>query len=224
MQLKNEGNQLHSQGKYQEACAKYEKAKSNVLDNDTKEAADLRKACTLNLSSCYLNLQQYSKCVEQCNEVLSGTCVYGQQAGLHALDNIHMAAFLCVCVALSWHNLYYLLRVSNTWRAAGESANLKALYRRGQALAGLKKWLAAEADLKGALKLCAGDPVQAKPIREKLQEVKDQISSIRAAGGALEPITAGMWCFAACMHGEHVPGTCTPAWGLGMDGSSQQQH
>jgi tetratricopeptide (TPR) repeat protein len=71
IQLKNEGNQLHSQGKYQEACAKYERAKSNVEGENCQESRDLHRACTLNLSSCYLNLNQLEACIAQCDEVLS---------------------------------------------------------------------------------------------------------------------------------------------------------
>ncbi len=71
-QLKTEGNQLHAQGRFEEAVAKYERARSNVEAFSGKEAADLARACTLNLSSCYLNLKQYDKCIEQCNTVLAG--------------------------------------------------------------------------------------------------------------------------------------------------------
>jgi hypothetical protein len=71
-QLKTEGNQLHSRGAYKEAVEKYERAKSNVESFTSKEARDLVRACNLNLSSCYLNLKQYSYCLEQCNSVLSG--------------------------------------------------------------------------------------------------------------------------------------------------------
>jgi len=71
--LKAEGNQLHSAGSYQAALEKYERAKNNVrafIGNH--EALALFKACSLNLSSCYLNLKQYSSCVVQCDEVLEG--------------------------------------------------------------------------------------------------------------------------------------------------------
>ena len=71
-QLKNDGNALHSAGKYDEAVQKYVKAKSNVEGDTGAEAADLRKACMLNLSSCYLNLGRYDKCVEECDQVLAG--------------------------------------------------------------------------------------------------------------------------------------------------------
>ncbi|KAF5825932.1 hypothetical protein DUNSADRAFT_5854 [Dunaliella salina] len=71
--LKAEGNQLHSAGSYGAALEKYERAKNNVrafISNH--EAMALFKACSLNLSSCYLNLKQYSSCVVQCDEVLEG--------------------------------------------------------------------------------------------------------------------------------------------------------
>ncbi|EFJ52463.1 hypothetical protein VOLCADRAFT_79055 [Volvox carteri f. nagariensis] len=135
-QLKNEGNQLHGRGAYKEAVEKYERAKSNVESFTSKEAKDLVRACTLNLSSCYLNLKQFDKCLEQCNQVLSG-----------------------------------------------EPHNLKALYRRGQAYLGSGDCVNAAADLERALRLALEtDPSQAQPIREKLQEAKDQIGALRAAG------------------------------------------
>ncbi|GLC34580.1 hypothetical protein PLESTB_001245900 [Pleodorina starrii] len=135
-QLKAEGNQLHGRGAYKEAVEKYERAKSNVESFTGKEAKDLARACTLNLSSCYLNLKQYDKCVEQCNQVLSA-----------------------------------------------EADNLKALYRRGQAYLGSGDCVSAAADLERALRLTLeADPSQAQPIREKLQEAKDQVGALRAAG------------------------------------------
>ncbi|PNW86582.1 hypothetical protein CHLRE_02g092550v5 [Chlamydomonas reinhardtii] len=135
-QLKAEGNQLHNRGAFAEAAEKYERAKTNVASMAGKEAADLARACTLNLSSCYLNLKQFSKCLENCNSVL-----------------------------------------------ASEPSNLKALYRRGQAYMGTGSWLDASSDLERALKMAKEiDPSQAVPIRDKLQEVKDRISALRASG------------------------------------------
>ena len=72
MQLKNEGNSLHNSGQYQLAAEKYERARNNVKDDLSKEAADLKRSCILNLSSCYLNLKDYSKCIAECDLVLSG--------------------------------------------------------------------------------------------------------------------------------------------------------
>ncbi|KXZ44311.1 hypothetical protein GPECTOR_69g404 [Gonium pectorale] len=127
-QLKQEGNALHGRGEFAAAVEKYERAKSNVESFTSKEAKDLIRACTLNLSSCYLNLKQFGKCVEQCNQVLTG-----------------------------------------------EPDNLKALYRRGQAHMGSGAWLEAAGDLERALRLAKEtDPSQTQPIRDKLQEAKDQ--------------------------------------------------
>jgi hypothetical protein len=92
-QLKSEGNTLHSSGRYQEALEKYERAKSNVDGlglgaGSGGEAGELRRACTLNLSSCYLNLQRWEECVAQCNEVLAGAglrCCAPRDAVLHAV-------------------------------------------------------------------------------------------------------------------------------------------
>ena len=38
--------------------------------DDSTEAAVLRQKCSLNLASCYLKLNENSKCVQQCSEVL----------------------------------------------------------------------------------------------------------------------------------------------------------
>jgi hypothetical protein len=70
-QLKAEGNQLHNRGAYAEAAEKYERAKSNLAGMGEREAVDLVRACTLNLSSCYLNLGRFAECLEQCDTVLS---------------------------------------------------------------------------------------------------------------------------------------------------------
>jgi tetratricopeptide (TPR) repeat protein len=70
--LKADGNTLHNAQKYEEAAEKYEKAKTNVKDYTMPEALALRKACALNLSSCYLNLNQYAQCEAQSSEVISG--------------------------------------------------------------------------------------------------------------------------------------------------------
>ena len=71
-QLKNEGNTLHNSGQYKLASEKYERARENVKDHTSSEAADLRRSCILNLSSCYLNLKEFDKCIVECNLVLSG--------------------------------------------------------------------------------------------------------------------------------------------------------
>lgn len=68
--LKADGNNLHGSGSYSLAAEKYEKARDNIQDLLTPEAADLKRLCTLNLSSCYLNTQMWGKCVAECNLVL----------------------------------------------------------------------------------------------------------------------------------------------------------
>jgi hypothetical protein len=70
-------------GKYAEAAEKYARAKQNMAEVAGPESQALRKACTLNLGSCYLNMGRYQQCVTECQEVLRGglTCVakYCQQ-------------------------------------------------------------------------------------------------------------------------------------------------
>lgn len=41
-----------------------------LAGKDGEEAASLRKACRLNLSSCYLNIGRYKACVDNCSAVL----------------------------------------------------------------------------------------------------------------------------------------------------------
>lgn len=68
--LKNQGNQLHGQGKYKEAIEKYSRGKENLLRMPTPEAATLRLACSLNLMSCYLKTGELNKAVAEGTEVL----------------------------------------------------------------------------------------------------------------------------------------------------------
>lgn len=66
---------------------------------------------------------------------------------------------------------------------AGDGDNVKALYRRGQAHMGLRSWAAAVTDLERALRLAPADPSQRQPIRDKLQQAKDEVAAQRIAGG-----------------------------------------
>ncbi|KAF6265916.1 hypothetical protein COO60DRAFT_769299 [Scenedesmus sp. NREL 46B-D3] len=71
-QLKAEGNKLHAAGQYADAAEKYARAKQNMAEFAGPESAALRKACVLNLGSCYLNLGRYQQCVAECQEALQG--------------------------------------------------------------------------------------------------------------------------------------------------------
>eukprot|EP00775_Hariotina_reticulata_P006189 gene6189-6425_t len=69
--LKADGNRLHTAGKYAEAAEKYERARTNLAElSGSAEAADLLKACTLNLGSCYLQLGRFHDAVSACDEIL----------------------------------------------------------------------------------------------------------------------------------------------------------
>jgi hypothetical protein len=59
--------------------------------------------------------------------------------------------------------------------------NLKALYRRGQAYAGLSQLPQAEQDLKQAVQLASNDPKQLPLIKAKLEEVQQQLKQQAAA-------------------------------------------
>ncbi len=106
-QLKADGNKLHSAGRYADAADKYARAKSNLDGLDTPAAKDLRKACVLNLASCYLNLGRNDECVAECNAVLAGE----QQPAVHDTFMMHVItschAFLPVHHVLSMSIVHY---------------------------------------------------------------------------------------------------------------------
>lgn len=68
--VKEEGNVLHKEGKYEAAAEKYQQAKSNLEGNDTAAAQQVKKSCSLNLASCYLKTQQHDLVIEECGSVL----------------------------------------------------------------------------------------------------------------------------------------------------------
>jgi hypothetical protein len=226
------------------------------------EALELRKACTLNLGSCYLNLKQYELCVGECSLIISGElegrpCLrcaaqLHRQGGKRGRKRQHgprrkgtgACSWMVLLLALATLPRCPLLlspggRVErllpvlclgaspqprcarpppppphapshpvpqapprppgrpapapapaplprptprrNASAVAGEAANLKALYRRGQAYAGLQQYSHAEQDLRQAVQLASSDPKQLPLIKAKLEEVRQRLQEQAAA-------------------------------------------
>ena len=70
--LKQQGNELHSRGRYAEAAAKYDLAKDSLKNVPSAAALTLRVQCSLNLMSCYLKSGKFQECVNEGSEVLLG--------------------------------------------------------------------------------------------------------------------------------------------------------
>lgn len=125
IQLKSDGNRLHGLKQYADAAEKYTRALENLKMHTDDESTKLRLSCRSNLASCYLQLNRWEECIDQCNAVLSI-----------------------------------------------ENNNRKALYRRGQALLSLKRYIDARQDLHKALQL---SPESEKAvIQEKLDDLEQK--------------------------------------------------
>ena len=69
--LKNDGNALHGRSEHSEAITKYDRARNNIQGQTSKEATELRKACSLNMAMCHLKLEQFEDCARECTQVIS---------------------------------------------------------------------------------------------------------------------------------------------------------
>ncbi len=78
--FKKEGNTLFGKEQYEEALALYEKSLifyEYCFDgnaSERKSAEKLRLQCLLNSAACFLHLNLYRKCIDQCDEALEIDC------------------------------------------------------------------------------------------------------------------------------------------------------
>ncbi|PSC71444.1 outer envelope 61-like [Micractinium conductrix] len=70
--LKAEGNRLHGAKQWRAAAEKYERALQSIEGDTSPQARELRTSCHSNLASCFLQLADWQRCVEQCGTVLAG--------------------------------------------------------------------------------------------------------------------------------------------------------
>jgi len=85
--IKNEGNQLHNSGQYEEAAAKYLLAKTNLEGDVSPQAKNIVKSCSLNLAMCYLKTKNYASVIEHASSVIDS----GDSGNLKALYRRGMA-------------------------------------------------------------------------------------------------------------------------------------
>jgi hypothetical protein len=91
-----------------------------VAGKTSPEAVTLRTACQLNLSSCYLNLGDYSKCIDETSQIIAedpmsmkalyrrGQALYGLNRYKEAVPvGVHSPSALFLC----WFPLHFSFRL-----------------------------------------------------------------------------------------------------------------
>lgn len=99
-------------GHYTEAAEKYARARDNLEGMANSEAVQVRRACVLNLSMCYLNTKQYTQCVECCQQVLTGEPRQQRRHWHYQLScPSAMSGTFTVRTAAPWHHRLFLTLV-----------------------------------------------------------------------------------------------------------------
>lgn len=113
--LKEEGNKHFKAGSYSQAVEMYKKAKANVEKSTSPDMKELKRACALNLANCFLNMQQYTPCVQECTEVLQGEL----HCALYPMGHVWRHYLFQMTVDKNW-SLYNALFDVHSFQIVGE--------------------------------------------------------------------------------------------------------
>jgi hypothetical protein len=91
--IKNEGNELVSAQRYDEAIGRYKQAKRLLSEETSSEAKALGVTCLNNCAMCHLKLEDWDACVTACDEVLQGNATAPHMSCESAAYTLRSLAF-----------------------------------------------------------------------------------------------------------------------------------